>query len=54
MNIVACDKPCLHQKDGYCTLEKVPYITSSKEKGCLYYVENSKEQPVNYQANVKD
>ena len=41
MNIVACDKPCLHQKDGYCTLEKVPYITSSKEKGCLYYQKGS-------------
>ena len=53
MNLIACDKPCLHQQDGYCTLEKVPYITSSKEKGCLYYVENSKEQPVNYRVNVK-
>lgn len=45
MNLIACDKPCLHQKDGYCSLEKVTFVTSSKEKGCLHYIDSSERQP---------
>lgn len=38
MNLIQCDEPCRHQKDGYCALEEAGRI-STKGKDCCYFEE---------------
>ncbi|MBC8611853.1 hypothetical protein [Massiliimalia timonensis] len=37
MNLVLCDKDCLHQKDGYCKLKANAAPTGTPVGGCCYY-----------------
>ena len=36
MNLINCTEDCVHQKDGYCTLEN-SMLVSSTEKDCSFY-----------------
>lgn len=46
MNLIACSKNCLHQKNGYCSLEGAGALTQSLDQECGYYqcVEKQKDQ----------
>ncbi len=47
VNLIACTENCLHQKDGFCSLEKGFYVTSKIHNGCHYYVnEKNKEAQI--------
>ncbi|EEG29038.1 hypothetical protein CLOSTMETH_03365 [[Clostridium] methylpentosum DSM 5476] len=37
MNLITCSSNCIHQKDGYCTLDKPSHITGSAVGGCCYF-----------------
>lgn len=37
MNLIACDKNCKHQRDGYCALSGIGAIASTAESDCCYY-----------------
>ncbi|MEG2597532.1 MAG: hypothetical protein RR977_03805 [Oscillospiraceae bacterium] len=37
MNLIACNKDCSYQKDGYCFLTDTTYISDNKVDGCCYY-----------------
>ena len=39
VNLIWCDKPCIHQSDGLCRLERITVPTASEE-GCCYYQPN--------------
>ena len=39
MSLIVCSEHCIHQKDGYCVLERpcaVPNPQGSLEKRCIY------------------
>lgn len=36
MNLIACVKDCIHQKDGYCNLNSQAHL-GQKIDGCCYY-----------------
>ena len=37
IHLIPCDKDCYHQRQGYCALDEITYITSCKENGCGYF-----------------
>ncbi len=40
MILIPCGEQCVHQKDGYCSLEKPTSVTdpaAAAAKGCLYF-----------------
>lgn len=38
MNLIACNKSCRYQKDGYCQLEQpLPLPIEEKDQECCYY-----------------
>lgn len=37
MNLICCDEPCLHQKEGYCTLHTAGPVSSQANEHCPYY-----------------
>lgn len=40
MNLIACGKECVNQKDGYCMLKGIPVLKTTKED-CLYFHKSS-------------
>jgi len=41
MNLIACDKSCIHQKEGYCTLEGPSAVVNGPESGCAFLQESA-------------
>ena len=40
MNMIVCGERCVHQKDGYCILEKITSLTSDlQHEPCAYFQE---------------
>lgn len=37
MNLVTCSQSCVYQKDGYCKLDNMLYVSNVKIDGCCYY-----------------
>lgn len=44
MNLISCAHPCIHQKDGYCTLQKLNRADAGMHTDCIYYAPGSSEQ----------
>lgn len=40
--MIPCAESCLHQCDGYCTLEGKARVTNSTLKTCPFYEQNNK------------
>lgn len=40
MNLITCNKDCIHQKDGYCKLNSISSITEFGKSECCYYSPN--------------
>ena len=41
MNLIACDKHCIHQEEGYCSLEKPAAVESAGAcSGCAFFQES--------------
>lgn len=38
MNLIWCNKSCIYQSEGLCTLEQITAPTAGTEEGCYYYV----------------
>lgn len=36
MNLIVCDKNCMHQQEGYCTLDRPVSLTNS-QSDCAYF-----------------
>ncbi len=45
MNLIKCAHHCLHQKDGYCTLQQLNQSSASTNTDCIYFCSGSNEQP---------
>ncbi len=45
MNLIKCAHHCVHQKDGYCTLQQLNQSNASMNTDCLYFCSASCEQP---------
>lgn len=46
MNLVSCGEHCIHQRDGYCTLDGLEEPVESAASGrCTYYLYNASEFP---------
>ena len=46
MNLIVCGEDCVHQKEGYCNLEKPSVVTdprAAETKHCLYYTPAKKQ-----------
>jgi len=38
MNMIVCGERCVHQKDGYCILERITSLTSDAQREqCAYF-----------------
>ncbi len=40
MSLIPCDKKCIYQLEGYCSLETPSNLTASVGEGCAYYMES--------------
>ncbi len=40
MSLIPCDKKCIYQQEGYCSLEAPSSLTASVGEGCAYYLES--------------
>ncbi len=38
MNLITCDARCIHQRDGYCCLDKAKQPSPSRKDGCCNFV----------------
>ena len=39
VSLIPCDKKCIYQKEGYCSLETPSNLTAKVGEGCAYYME---------------
>lgn len=37
MNWIACGEQCVHQQEGYCTLDQISQLTSQSLSSCGYF-----------------
>ena len=44
MNLIQCDKDCVYQRDGYCSLETPAVITNYDGVGCVHFIKVSPKQ----------
>ena len=44
LNLINCAYKCIHQKDGYCTLERLNDNCFTPTADCIYYSEASAKQ----------
>ena len=45
MNLIACEKDCFYQKDGYCTASGSAPLSRDGTDGCCYYIRRSPGLP---------
>ncbi len=45
MNLIKCAHHCIHQTDGYCTLQQLNQSNASTNADCIYFSSTSSEQP---------
>lgn len=45
MNLIPCAHPCVHQTDGYCTLQNLRDAVCSAQNDCIYFRTRSAEEP---------
>lgn len=45
MNLIKCAHHCIHQADGYCTLQQLNQSNASTNADCIYFCSASSEQP---------
>jgi hypothetical protein len=38
VNLIACDSKCIHQKDGYCALQRTDIVSRTPSSDCLYFI----------------
>ncbi|NMB30774.1 MAG: hypothetical protein GX988_04980 [Clostridiales bacterium] len=50
MNLITCNKDCIFQNDGYCTLDNLKIENYSGESDCCYYKKTA-ENPVDDEEN---
>lgn len=48
MNLISCAHPCIHQKDGYCTLQQLNRADAGMHTDCIYYAPGSSEQAAQF------
>ena len=46
MNLIYCDEPCQHQKEGYCTLHSAAPVSLQGNSRCPYFEKMVKSQPI--------
>ncbi len=44
MNIILCNKNCVHQKEGYCGLTYTQYVANSSNNSCPYFCKDAKNK----------
>lgn len=47
MNLIPCASPCVHGKDGYCTLGGISEPSGSTTEDCGYYLPSLPSFPEN-------
>jgi hypothetical protein len=45
MNLVTCSSPCIHQKDGYCSLQTLERSVTLPMDSCVYFSSQSDPPP---------
>ncbi len=51
INLILCNKDCIHQKEGYCALNEIQYPSlEGKANGCAYFISREKEPGSHFMA----
>lgn len=54
MNMIFCEKDCIHQKEGYCNLKQQSYLGQKKVDGCCYYQSSQSRQNDHFSHDRKE